>query len=115
MARYYNTTRGSLALSLSSGSFSLPAKSWTEIPTADEGSPNLAPLVRTGFLVRCTIDSVPAVEPVPVPVPVPVVEPPPPPPPARAKPAETSLAVETIEALPDKGSPDLPLAGTKKK
>lgn len=56
MAKYFNTTRGPIAISLSSGvSVSFPPKRWTEIALADEGSVNLVPLLRKGFLKRSTL------------------------------------------------------------
>ncbi len=64
MAKYYNTTRGPLAVTLSGGgSLSIPPKSWIEIAPSDEGSPNLAPLCRKGYLRRSAVlavDSRPA-------------------------------------------------------
>jgi hypothetical protein len=62
MAKYYNTTRGPLAASLSSGaSIAIPPKSWTAIDAGDEGSPGLAPLIRKGFLVRSKLTEQPVV------------------------------------------------------
>lgn len=61
MAKYYNTTRGPLAVSLSSGaSLSIPPKKWVEIGAADEGSTNLVPLVRKGYLKRSALADLPA-------------------------------------------------------
>lgn len=58
MAKYYNTTRGPIAVSLSSGKqLSIPPKTWTDIDSADEGSAMLVPMVRKGFLVRSAIDA----------------------------------------------------------
>lgn len=56
MAKYYNTTRGPIAVALSSGaSMTLMPKSWTDIAPSDEGSPNLAPMIRKGFLKRSAL------------------------------------------------------------
>jgi hypothetical protein len=75
MSRYYNATRGPLALALPSGkSLSIPPKKWVEIVPGDEGSASLVALVRKGFLVRSKVPSpapseaVVAVAEVPVPV-----------------------------------------------
>lgn len=63
MAKYYNTTRGPIAVALSSGaSLTVLPKSWTEISPSDEGSPNLAPMIRKGFLKRSALPD-PVVEP----------------------------------------------------
>lgn len=75
MAKFYNTTRGPIAVSLSSGNqLSIPPKTWIEIDPADEGSAMLVPMVRKGFLVRSSVDAVkPGPTPEPAPAPAPVV------------------------------------------
>lgn len=56
MPLYFNTTRGPLAVSFASGkSMSIPPKTWAEIDAEDEGSPNLAPMVRKGYLKRSAL------------------------------------------------------------
>lgn len=95
MSKYYNATRGPIAVSLSSGkAVSVPPKSWIDIDPADEGSPNLAPLVRKKYLIRSALDSAAAaqaVEAVPVPVVVPVAAPAP----AVHAPAAASVSGES--------------------
>lgn len=57
MAKYYNTSNGSLAVALRSGnSASLPGKQWSNIPSSEEGSEDLINAVKRGFLVRSTIE-----------------------------------------------------------
>lgn len=57
MAKYFNTSKGTLAVVLRSGdSASLPGKQWTNIPSHEEGSEDLINAVKKGFLVRSTVD-----------------------------------------------------------
>jgi hypothetical protein len=52
MAKFYNTTRGPLGASLSSGaSVSFPPKAWTEVDDADAASASLTSLLRKKFIV----------------------------------------------------------------
>lgn len=52
---------GSLAIGLRGGrSAILPGKSWTEIPTEDEGAEDLVRAVKRGFAVRSSVDDLPA-------------------------------------------------------
>lgn len=75
MANYYNTTRGPISVSLSSGKeMSIPPKSWIEIDRADEGSASLVSMVSKGFLVRSAVADAPAA-PAPAPVPAPAPAP----------------------------------------
>jgi hypothetical protein len=68
MGKYYNTQRGPLAVSLSSGkSITVPPKSWIDIDPSDEGSPSLAPMIRKGYLKRSALP-----DPAPVPDAAPV-------------------------------------------
>lgn len=69
MAKYYNTTRGPLAVSLSSGkALTISPKTWVEIDPADEGSSALVALKRKGYMKRSVLeDEAPASEPVPAP------------------------------------------------
>lgn len=67
MARYYNKTSGSLAITLRGGdSLSIPGNSWTEIPAAQEGSEDLIRAVKNDFLYRFVTDEAPAPAPSPV-------------------------------------------------
>ena len=57
MAKYFNTSKGTLAVVLRSGdSASLPGKQWTNIPSHEEGSEDLVNAMKKGFLVRSTVD-----------------------------------------------------------
>lgn len=51
MPRYYNKTRSPLPLELPSGSRIAPAKSYVEIPLAEEGCASVVRSVKKGFLV----------------------------------------------------------------
>lgn len=56
MAKYFNTSKGSLAVVLRSGaSASLPGKAWTVIPAHEEGSEDVIRAVKRGFLVRSAV------------------------------------------------------------
>lgn len=56
MARYYNTTRGPIPLSLSGNrSMSIPPKSWVELDAKDETTAALIAEVKKGHLVRSRI------------------------------------------------------------
>ena len=93
MSKYYNATRGPIAVSLSSGkAVSVPPKSWIDIDPADEGSPNLAPLVRKKYLIRSALDSAAAAQAVEA---VPVVAPAAAPAPAVHAPAAASVSGES--------------------
>lgn len=64
MTKYYNTTRGPIAVSLSNGkSLLVLPKTWGEIDAADEGSPDLASNVRKKFLVRSKLNAPPQEDP----------------------------------------------------
>ena len=53
MARYFNLTSGSVAITLkSSGSVYIPAKSWMTLPSEDEGSADLLRCLKMGYLAR---------------------------------------------------------------
>jgi len=53
MARYFNQTSGSVAVTLRrGGSVYIPAKRWMEIPAEDESSADLVRALRLKHLVR---------------------------------------------------------------
>jgi hypothetical protein len=90
MAKYYNKTRGPLAVSLSSGASAIiPPKTWVEIDAADAGSPDMISLVGRGYLVKSKVEELSApAEPVAPEAPVPA----PAPEPVKAPPAESMEA-----------------------
>ncbi len=64
MAKYYNRSRGVLAVSIGKGrSFPCPPRQWVEIAAEDEGHEDVRDLVRKGYLFR---EEVPAEPPAPV-------------------------------------------------
>jgi len=111
MGKYYNTTRGPLAVSLSSGkALTIPPKTWIDIDPGDEGSAALVSLKRKGFLKRSVLPDPPAEEAAPAaPAPAPVAAPAPAAPapaPMASAPAKAAVpAVEEKEVKPtfDKG------------
>jgi len=111
MGKYYNTTRGPLAVSLSSGkALTIPPKTWIDIEPGDEGSPALVSLKRKGFVKRSVLPDPPAVEEAPAPVPA-AASAAPAPAPAMAAPAKAAApAMEEKESKP----PISDKAGTKK-
>jgi hypothetical protein len=100
MSKYYNTTRGPIAVALSSGkSITVPPKTWIDIDPSDAGSPSLAPMIRKGFLKRSALpDPVPE-EVSPAPVSAPVTAP------ASAATVATAPAVEEKEKEKEVSTP----------
>lgn len=100
MGKYYNTQRGPLALSLSSGkAITCPPKSWIEIDPSDEGSPSLVPMIRKGYLKRSALpDPVSAPAVVAAPAPAPVVPAPPSLPPSGKKDSAAPAAKSPVIA-----------------
>jgi hypothetical protein len=108
MSRYYNTTRGPIAVSLSSGkAVSVPPKSWIEIDPGDEGSPNLVPIVRKGYLVRSALAATASAE-------APTEAPPASVPVSAAAGESASAAAGELSATAPKEAPKEPV-GTKLK
>ncbi len=57
MAKYYNKSKGPLAVVLKGGnSVAIPGKSWIRIPTDQESSADLHRYVKKGFLVRSSAE-----------------------------------------------------------
>ena len=61
MAKYYNKSPGSLALTLKGGrAATLPGKAWTEISAEDEGSEDVVRALKRGLLTRFDLEPVAA-------------------------------------------------------
>ena len=61
MAKYYNRSPGSLALTLKGGrAATLPGKAWTEISAEDEGSEDVIRALKRGLLTRFDLEPVAA-------------------------------------------------------
>lgn len=53
MARYFNRTRSSVAVTLArGGSVYVPSKCWLDVATEDESSADLVRVTQQGYLVR---------------------------------------------------------------
>lgn len=97
MTRYYNTTRGPLALPLRSGAtVSIPPKQWVDIDPSDESSAQVIQYKSKGFLVREKVILTP-------------FTPPPAPEPDKWV-AETTASAPATEPGPDVYKDDDPLA-----
>lgn len=113
MGKYYNTTRGPLAVSLSSGkALTIPPKTWIDIDPGDEGSPALVSLKRKGFVKRSVLPDPPAEEAAPAAPAAAAPEPTPAPAPAPMTAFAAKAAAPAVEEKDAK--PTFDKGGTKK-